>query len=172
MNVTLVSAGGGRPETMTAECARVLEQAQCVIGAERLLNALPDQCTARRVKATRPADVCQAVLDSREENCVVLYSGDTGFYSGANALVPLLRRQGIVPQILPGLSSVQILAARIGRPWQNWNLVSAHSAACDPVAAVCSGREDVYKRQAMSMVRCCTWTIWRGTHTGQRSTQC
>ena len=66
MNVTLVSAGGGRPETMTAECARVLEQAQCVIGAERLLNALPDQCTARRVKATRPADVCQAVLDSRE----------------------------------------------------------------------------------------------------------
>lgn len=155
MNVTLVSAGGGRPETMTAECARVLEQAQCVIGAERLLNALPDQCTARRVKATRPVDVCQAVLDCREENCVVLYSGDTGFYSGANALVPLLRRQGIVPQILPGLSSVQILAARIGRPWQNWNLVSAHSAACDPVAAVCSGRETFFLTGSLSASALC-----------------
>ena len=35
---------------------------------------------------------------------------------------------------LPGLSSVQLLAAAVGRSWQEWKLVSAHGCACDPVA--------------------------------------
>jgi len=43
-------------------------------------------------------------------------------------------------RILPGISSVQVLAARLLRPWQDWRLVSAHGADCDPVAAVMAGR--------------------------------
>ena len=35
-----------------------------------------------------------------------------------------------------GLSSVQLLAAAVGRPWQDWKLVSAHGRACDPVAEI------------------------------------
>ena len=42
--------------------------------------------------------------------------------------------------MLPGVSSVQLLSARLGLPWQDWNLVSAHGADCDPVAAVSVGR--------------------------------
>ena len=43
-------------------------------------------------------------------------------------------------RVLPGISSVQLLAARLSRPWQDWTLVSAHGAACDAAAAVCGGR--------------------------------
>ncbi len=43
---------------------------------------------------------------------------------------------GILRRVLPGLSSVQLLAAAVGRPWQDWKLVSAHGRACDPVAEV------------------------------------
>ena len=124
--------------------------------AERLLNALPDQCTARRVGDApgRCLSGC-AGLPGREL-CVVLYSGDTGvLFPVPMLLCRFLRRQGIFPQILPGLSSVQILAARIGRPWQNWNLVSAHSAACDPVAAVCSGRETFFLTGSLSASALC-----------------
>ena len=46
----------------------------------------------------------------------------------------------LVIEILPGLSSVQMLAARLGRPWQDWLLVSAHGASCDPIQAVMSGK--------------------------------
>ena len=43
---------------------------------------------------------------------------------------------GYSVRVLPGLSSVQLLAAAVGRPWQDWKLVSAHGRACDPVAEV------------------------------------
>ena len=42
--------------------------------------------------------------------------------------------------LLPGLSSLQLLAARLGRPWQDWRLCSAHGVDCDAVSAVCGGR--------------------------------
>ena len=46
----------------------------------------------------------------------------------------MLRAFGISCRVLPGLSSVQLLAAAVGRSWQEWKLVSAHGCACDPVA--------------------------------------
>jgi len=67
-------------------------------------------------------------------NAALLYSGDTGFYSGASKLLPMLRAFGISARVLPGISSVQLLSAAIGRPWQDWKLVSAHGCACDPAA--------------------------------------
>ena len=33
-----------------------------------------------------------------------------------------------------------LLAAALGRPWQGWNLVSAHGRTCDPVAECMQGR--------------------------------
>ena len=60
---------------------------------------------------------------------------------GARSLTALLEKEGIPFRVLPGLSSVQYLAARLGRPWQDWKLVSAHGTRCDPVAAVLEGRE-------------------------------
>ena len=74
------------------------------------------------------------------QNAAVLYSGDTGFYSGAAGLLARLKEAGIPARVLPGLSSVQMLAAALGRPWQDWKLVSAHGRPCDPVAAVCGGQ--------------------------------
>lgn len=142
MQVILAAMGGGASGTMTAECAEALAEAECVIGARRLLAALPAGCTARRVEAARPQEVLQAVLEARgyASRCVVAYSGDTGFYSGACGLLPLLAENGVAARVLPGISSVQLLAARLGRPWQDWTLVSAHGAQCDAVAAVCGGR--------------------------------
>ena len=117
MQVILAAMGGGAPGTMTAECAGALAAAECVVGARRLLAALPAGCTARRVEAARPQEVLQAVLEARgyASLCVVAYSGDTGFYSGACGLLPLLAENGVAARVLPGISSVQLLAARLGR---------------------------------------------------------
>ena len=69
----------------------------------------------------------------------MVFSGDTGFYSGAAALCRALDDAGLPYTVLPGVSSVQLLAAALGRPWQGWRLVSAHGCACDPVAACRAG---------------------------------
>ena len=135
--VTLIGMGASS-DTLTAEAREALGRAKLVAGAQRLLDALPAGVTAERVPAVQPADVLAAVAGA--QNAVVLYSGDTGFYSGAAGLLARLKEAGIPARVLPGLSSVQMLAAALGRPWQDWKLVSAHGRPCDPVAAVCGGR--------------------------------
>ena len=132
--ITLVGMGAGTPETLTVQGLSALRKADLILGAKRLLEQLPEGYTQNR-KAVYQAD---AILNAIEENGakepVILYSGDTGFYSGAAGLLPMLRAFGISCRVLPGLSSVQLLAAAVGRPWQDWKLVSAHGCECDPVA--------------------------------------
>ena len=135
--VTLIGMGASS-DTLTAEAREALGRAELVAGAQRLLDALPAGVTAERVPAVQPADVLAAVAGA--QNAAVLYSGDTGFYSGAAGLLVRLQEAGIPARVLPGISSVQMLAAALGRPWQDWNLVSAHGRPCDPVAAVCGGQ--------------------------------
>lgn len=139
MQVILASIGGGTESTMTAECVAALQGAGCILGARRLLEHLPGGCTSNRVAAIKPAELLEAIL-KQAEDCVVLYSGDAGFYSGARSLLPLLKERGVPARVLPGISSVQLLSARLGRPWQDWKLVSAHGTECSVTAAVMEGR--------------------------------
>ena len=139
MNVTLIGMGSGQPESLTLQSLAALRQADLILGARRLLAALPAGCTANRAAAYRADEVAELLHTSGAENAVLVYSGDTGFYSGAAALLDKLSALGIRARVLPGLSSVQLLAAALGRPWQDWRLVSAHGCACDPVAACRAG---------------------------------
>ena len=134
MNVTLIGMGSGQPENLTLQGLAALRQADLILGARRLLAVLPAGCTENRAAAYRPDEVAELLQTSGAENAVLVYSGDTGFYSGAAALLDKLSALGIRARVLPGLSSVQLLAAALGRSWQDWNLVSAHGRACDPVA--------------------------------------
>ena len=130
--------GGVRLEALAA--------AECVVGARRLLAALPAGCTARRVEAARPQEVLQAVLEARgyASLCVVAYSGDTGFYSGACGLLPLLAENGVAARVLPGISSVPAFGRASGPPLAGlarWSPPTA--AACDAAAAVWAARRPV-----------------------------
>ena len=140
MQVTLIGLGGGTAEGLSAEARRALEQVELVLGAERLLENLPEIEHQGRIAATRAAELFARLKAAEAENPCVVFSGDTGFYSGADALLKLLREAGIACRVLPGLSSVQLLAARLGEPWQDWVLCSAHGRPCDPIAALMTGK--------------------------------
>ena len=140
MKITLIGMGSGCPDSLTVQGLTALREAQLIMGARRLLSALPAGCTDNRVAAYLPDEILNLLPTSGCEKIALIYSGDTGFYSGASALVERLRAQGYQPTVLPGLSSVQLLAAALGRTWQEWNLVSAHGRACDPVAECMQGK--------------------------------
>lgn len=140
MNVTLIGMGSGQPENLTLQGLAALRQADLILGARRLLAVLPAGCTENRAAAYRPDEVAELLQTSGAENAVLVYSGDTGFYSGASAMMEKLEALGVRARVLPGLSSIQLLAAALGRPWQGWSLVSAHGRTCDPVAECMQGR--------------------------------
>ena len=147
MDITLIGIGPGDWLSLTQAAARALEQAPVLLGAPRLLEGLPPQCSGRRIPCLRTSELVGALigLSGQAERAAVAFSGDIGFYSGAASLLHTL--QAALPEarctLLPGLSSPQVLAARLGRPWQGWKLVSAHGVACDPAAA-CAGGGDVF----------------------------
>ena len=140
MNVTLIGMGSGQPENLTLQGLAALRQADLILGARRLLAVLPAGCIENRAAAYRPDEVAELLQTSGAENAVLVYSGDTGFYSGASSMMEKLEALGVRARVLPGLSSIQLLAAALGRPWQGWNLVSAHGRTCDPVAECMQGR--------------------------------
>lgn len=139
MQVTLAGLGCGTADTITEEVRKALEDAEILAGAPRLLESLPETLPARRVRAVKPREIVEALCGSGCDRACVLYSGDSGFYSGARTLLPLLAEENMEVRVLPGVSSVQYLAAKLRRPWQGWLLRSAHGVDCDAVEAVCHG---------------------------------
>ena len=63
---------------------------------------------------------------------VILFSGDTGFYSGCKSLYEALRKEieteriRAALHILPGVSSVAYLAAQIGESYHDAAIYSMH----------------------------------------------
>ena len=125
MKITLIGTGCG-PGDLTRDALTAIAEAQLVIGARRLLDALRSEIapSCETIAAALPEEIARTLSESACERACVLLSGDSGFYSAARRLLPLLGGEDL--RVLPGISSVQALAARLGRPWQEWELVSAH----------------------------------------------
>lgn len=128
----------GNPDTLTVAAKRAVEEAEALIGAERLLEAFSG-LSAERVPAVRAEDVAAAVRAHEGKNTAVLYSGDTGFYSGAESLFPLLGDREY--DVLPGLSSLQYLCAKAHTAWQDAYCVSAHGREAD-----CAGEAQCHEK--------------------------
>ena len=139
--VVLIGTGSGRLEEFSAQAQHFVQNAALIFGAKRLLDVLPDGLPGQQFALFQPQQILAVLEQHPHTNAVVLYSGDTGFYSGAQGLLSLLRQHLYRVRILPGVSSVQLLSAQLERPWQDWKLVSAHGRACDPVAACLTNRE-------------------------------
>ncbi len=132
MRVTIAGYGAGDSSGCLPEVQRAIDAAGLVLGAARLLQgAGVTLCSGRGVAAVRAEEIA-AQINAAQTDCdsaCVLMSGDSGFYSGARLLLPLL--DGHTVTVLPGISSVQTLAAALRRPWQGWRLCSAHGIDCN-----------------------------------------
>ncbi|WP_321972766.1 precorrin-6y C5,15-methyltransferase (decarboxylating) subunit CbiE [Paratractidigestivibacter sp.] len=133
--VSIVGMGPGDSALITHAAIQALSQAQLVVGARRLLDSLPD-CGATKVAAVAGKDVLAALDNGEWDRAVVALSGDVGMFSGARGLAARVRAQlgDVEVATVPGISSMQCLAAALERPWQDWRFISAHGVDCDLVA--------------------------------------
>ena len=122
--VRIVGIGPGSREAMTHEVSEAIETADCLIGAKRMLDAVarPGQPT---YDAIAPQDIADFIRAHREyRRFAVVMSGDTGFFSGTKKLLPLL--EGCDTAVLPGLSSLSYLCARLQTSYEDVRVVSLH----------------------------------------------
>jgi precorrin-6y C5,15-methyltransferase (decarboxylating) CbiE subunit len=120
--IYIVGVGPGTREYMTAGAESVIAGAAVVIAGKRLLELVPIPDSARRIELP-PQDMPDAAADivSRESHfgdVVLLVSGDPGFYSLAKITEKLSKSPGRDEiRVIPGISSLQLMASRICRSW-------------------------------------------------------
>ncbi len=132
--IELVGIGSGNPDDLTPRAREAILGAEKIAGAPRMLElAQKTGCRAKKRLAGYRADEITAFFqedDHWTHGCVLL-SGDVGFYSGAAGTEAALKRAGFVTERIPGLSSLQLLCARVGIPWENVPVLSLHGTGRD-----------------------------------------
>lgn len=127
LQISMIGVGMGRELGMTREAQIALEKAQYVFGAQRLLAQIP------KTQNPNPNYLPEKILPELEKiqktggNVALLFSGDSGFYSGAGKMYAALTEAGYKNvRIYAGISCISALAAECGIPWQDAHILSVH----------------------------------------------
>ena len=126
--IALIGTGMGNEQTLTMEAAEKIREADYIFGAERLLRTTKNE-QAVRYPYYLAADIVPELdrLSGCGVKVVILFSGDTGFYSGCGKLYETLKgRSDSSVRIYPGISSVSYFAALTGYSYQDAAVLSIH----------------------------------------------
>ena len=139
--IILSGIGMGNTDGMTREAYHAFEEAEVIFGAERMLENLPGK--GIKVPYYRADDIISYLIEHPQYTKVAAaFSGDSGFYSGAQSMKKALEEaneKGILKSettILPGISSVSALAARLEVSWNDAVLASIHGRRTNVVNLV------------------------------------
>ncbi|WP_373266266.1 precorrin-6A reductase [Hungatella hathewayi] len=143
--LSLIGTGMGGPGQMTLAAAEALKRCDVLFGARRMTDAAETLGEAASKILRVPIYGNREILEWLESHpehkrAGVLYSGDTGFYSGASGMAAVLSEKPYCDSYefttYPGISSVSYLCAKMGRSWEHVKLISLHGRDCDAARAL------------------------------------
>ncbi|WP_406328959.1 precorrin-6y C5,15-methyltransferase (decarboxylating) subunit CbiE [Streptomyces sp. NBC_00203] len=140
--IVVVGTGTGAPLPPDAEAQ--LADAGLVVGARRHLAAarLPEGAERIVLGPLAPAlEAIEQYLEKPDGRVVVLASGDPGFFGIVRALAERFGAERL--DVRPGVSSVATAFARLGLPWDDAVVVSAHGRDLRTALNVCRSHPKV-----------------------------
>lgn len=136
MEITLAGIGMGSWNCLTKEVCEKIEEADILLGAERMLEPYKPRMEKKTFYLAKQIIPYLLEVQMRHPmeslKVVVLFSGDSGFYSGCQSLYHALQEEINVGQlkakmqVMPGISSVAYLASCIGESYQDAAVYSMH----------------------------------------------
>ena len=124
---------GMSEKTLTHEALELINEADILIGAKRLINEFA-HLNKPSHNAYLSNDILEIVEKTDAQKIAILVSGDVGFYSAAEKLVDVLKEYE--PNLISGISSVSYFFAKCSLPWKNANLISCHGIDTNIVSSV------------------------------------
>ncbi len=123
--ITIVGCGPGSKKYITGYAKQRINKADAIIGSRRLLDLFSDvEADKYVINKNYKLLITRIISLSKRNNVVVLVSGDPGFFSYAKLIID---RVGIENcEVIPGISSVQLAFASIGKTWNDACFVSVH----------------------------------------------
>lgn len=128
--VKIVGIGPGDGRYLTPLAAELIKQAQVLVGGRRQLEQLAAPHQERFTISANLAAVLQYIeAQRRQKSVVVMASGDPGLFSIATYLAERMDKDCL--EIIPGISSVQVMFARLKLPWHDVRIMSLHGRSGD-----------------------------------------
>lgn len=171
MEIILAGIGMGSKNSLTKEVADAIKEADILLGAKRMIEESKVFTYGRKAKK-QPFYQAKQIIPYLKEvqknktfrkkiKVVVLFSGDSGFYSGCQtlytSLIKEIKEGGLMSSvcIMPGVSSISYMASCIGESYQDAAILSMHGKELPNIAQkvrskkktflLLSGAEDVRK---------------------------
>lgn len=136
MPIFLIGAGTKYLD-LTLEALSLIENAQFVFGAKRVLSFLPKSLLEGKdcFSYYRTSDIIPVLEKSindhsnffSDKSAVILFSGDSGFFSGAFSAYEAIKDDPRFDvRLIPGISSVSAFSSKLNEPWSDSDLLSSH----------------------------------------------
>ena len=140
--ITLAGCGMGSDKCLTHEVREAIKEADAVFGAKRIIDGIS---AGKKFDMYLAKDIIPVLESDRSiQKAVIVFSGDSGFYSGTKAMSAALKKWDSKAdiRILPGISSVSYLSSLVGTSYDDGAIISIH------------GRKDIYSmHELMQTVR-------------------
>jgi len=138
--IFIVGTGPGSRDYLTAAALEAVEKADILVGGKRVL-AIFDSDKPTKLINCNVDGVISFLKENREKDIAVLTSGDPGFYSILNRLSKEFAGEDL--EVIPGVSSMQLLFAKIKEPWTNAVFLSVHGRVAEDIVGDVNGDKTV-----------------------------
>ncbi len=128
--LNIVGVGPGAADFVTPAARKTVQEAQLVIGAQRSINLFYQEIKSDRIILTAKnlrdslREAAEAVKAGR--NVALLSTGDPGFSGLLHTALESELFPSIDINVVPGVSSIQVCAARLNLNWHNARLFTFH----------------------------------------------
>lgn len=126
--------GPGHCSLITPAAQAAINEARIIVGGKRHLEEYAKPGQERFVLANNLEEIAHIIAGRRDEGVAVLATGDPGLYGVLNFLRRHWGPEEI--EVIPGISSVQLAFARLGLPWHDAVIVSAHGRSAEGLAGI------------------------------------
>jgi len=140
MVLYLVGVGPGSPDFVTPAAQRAVEESDLIIGSERVLELFDKEVErlvfdGKNVREKLEEGVKRA---GKGETVSILSTGDPGFSGVLKPVNEILKKFNInvSVQVIPGISSIQLCAARLLLPWNNADILTLHGRKDDEILKI------------------------------------
>lgn len=124
-SLKIIGMGPGSHDYVTAAALNAVKEADVLVGARRFLEEFSSPEQERYfLKGNMEAALEYIEKQPADRKVAVLVSGDTGIFSFADYLKHNLKSRKC--EFIPGVSSFQLLFARLKKPWDKAAFFSVH----------------------------------------------
>ena len=129
--IKVAGLGPGNPEYILPAAGKAIAGSEIVIGGKRNIESIEKLTAGKEIKYidSRLGELAEYIKQNRGKKITVIVSGDPGFYSMLNYLENTFGREEL--EVIPGISSVQYMFARLGMHWYDAFVSSLHGKEFD-----------------------------------------